>query len=115
MSTAQLAPFTPPVGNFHDLLPAWTQKLGDLQTSIPELAKDSKRLAELDSVIGEIPTLHRSVRGDARELIGIEPNSVHLVLTSPPYWTLKEYRPRDCAQTPCSPLDQSRSRKRMIS
>jgi DNA modification methylase len=23
---------------------------------------------------------------------GLEPNSVHLVLTSPPYWTLKEYR-----------------------
>src|SRR5258708_19492602 len=23
---------------------------------------------------------------------GLEPESVHLVLTSPPYWTLKEYR-----------------------
>ena len=23
---------------------------------------------------------------------GLEPNTVHLVLTSPPYWTLKEYR-----------------------
>jgi len=23
---------------------------------------------------------------------GLEPQSVHLVLTSPPYWTLKEYR-----------------------
>lgn len=33
-------------------------------------------------------TLHR---GDARELDWIADESVHLVLTSPPYWTLKEY------------------------
>ncbi len=30
--------------------------------------------------------------GDARELDWIEDESVHLVVTSPPYWTLKEYR-----------------------
>ena len=30
-------------------------------------------------------------RGDSRELDWIAPGSVHLVLTSPPYWTLKEY------------------------
>jgi DNA modification methylase len=30
-------------------------------------------------------------RGDARELVWIKDDSVHLVLTSPPYWTLKEY------------------------
>lgn len=29
--------------------------------------------------------------GDARELDWIPDNSVHLVVTSPPYWTLKEY------------------------
>ncbi len=33
-------------------------------------------------------TLHR---GDSRELDWIPDESVHLVLTSPPYWTLKEY------------------------
>jgi DNA modification methylase len=92
VTTADLAPFSPPSPSLDDLFPAWTHDLGDLQTAIPELAKDAKRLAELDCVIGEIPTLHRSVLGDARELAGLEPNSVHLVLTSPPYWTLKEYR-----------------------
>lgn len=30
-------------------------------------------------------------RGDARELDWIPSDSVHLVVTSPPYWTLKEY------------------------
>jgi site-specific DNA-methyltransferase (adenine-specific) len=33
-------------------------------------------------------TIHK---GDAREMDWLEPESVHLVLTSPPYWTLKEY------------------------
>ncbi len=95
MTTAELAPFCPPLTSLDDVLPAWTQDLGDLQTAIPELAKDARHLAELDCVIGEIPTLHRSVHGDARELASVEPNSVHLVLTSPPYWTLKEYRYSD--------------------
>jgi site-specific DNA-methyltransferase (adenine-specific) len=33
-------------------------------------------------------------RGDSRELDWIPSGSVHLVLTSPPYWTLKEYPER---------------------
>lgn len=92
MKTLNLVPFLPPLTNLDDFLPEWTHTLGDLQTAIPELARDAKRLAELDCVLGEIPTRHRSVRGDSRDLTGIEANSVHLVLTSPPYWTLKEYR-----------------------
>lgn len=90
--TTELQPFVPPAPNMDELLPDWTKQLDDLQTAIPELAKDSKRLAELDCALGEVATLHRSVRGDARKLEGLEPESVHLVLTSPPYWTLKQYR-----------------------
>lgn len=37
------------------------------------------------------PTTHRLVLGDARNLSFIADCSVHLVLTSPPYWTLKKY------------------------
>lgn len=33
--------------------------------------------------------------GDARSLEWLDDESVHLVLTSPPYWTLKEYPSRD--------------------
>jgi site-specific DNA-methyltransferase (adenine-specific) len=36
-------------------------------------------------------TEHQIVRGDARDLSLIADESVHLVVTSPPYWTLKEY------------------------
>ncbi len=39
-----------------------------------------------------LKTLHRLVQGDARDLSFINNESVHLVVTSPPYWTLKEYR-----------------------
>src|SRR5579864_107718 len=40
-------------------------------------------------------TTHRLRLGDARDLSWIPDASVHLVVTSPPYWTLKQYR-RDC-------------------
>lgn len=36
-------------------------------------------------------TRHQLLLGDARDLSGIPDASVHLVVTSPPYWTLKEY------------------------
>ena len=36
-------------------------------------------------------TTHRLHRGDARDLSWIPNASVHLVVTSPPYWTLKDY------------------------
>ncbi len=38
-------------------------------------------------------TRHRLHLGDARDLSWLPNESVHLVVTSPPYWTLKEYRP----------------------
>ncbi len=41
--------------------------------------------------IDEIPTVHRLVQGDSRDLSFIPDKSVHLIVTSPPYWTLKTY------------------------
>ena len=41
--------------------------------------------------IDELPTEHRLVQGDARNLSFIPDESIHLVVTSPPYWTLKRY------------------------
>lgn len=40
-------------------------------------------------------TTHRLVLGDARDLDWIPDDSVHLVVTSPPYWTLKDYEHSD--------------------
>jgi site-specific DNA-methyltransferase (adenine-specific) len=36
-------------------------------------------------------TTHKLVVGDSRQLSFLPDNAVHLVVTSPPYWTLKEY------------------------
>lgn len=36
-------------------------------------------------------TTHRLSLGHARDLETVPNESVHLVVTSPPYWTLKEY------------------------
>ncbi len=38
-------------------------------------------------------TRHQLKQGDARDLSWIPDGSVHLVVTSPPYWTLKDYVP----------------------
>jgi site-specific DNA-methyltransferase (adenine-specific) len=37
-------------------------------------------------------TVHRLILGDARNLSFIPDESIHLVVTSPPYWILKKYR-----------------------
>ncbi|MFZ1947935.1 MAG: site-specific DNA-methyltransferase [bacterium] len=37
-------------------------------------------------------TQHRLVHGDARDLSFLDAESVHLVVTSPPYWNLKQYK-----------------------
>lgn len=72
-------------------LPDELRALGDLQTAIPRLAKDGRLLGLVQAALASVPTGHRLRNGDARELAGIPDESVHLVLTSPPYWTLKEY------------------------
>ena len=37
-------------------------------------------------------TMHRLIQGDSRNLSFIPDESIHLVVTSPPYWILKRYR-----------------------
>ncbi|MFW6132334.1 MAG: DNA-methyltransferase [Planctomycetota bacterium] len=41
----------------------------------------------------DLRTSHRVVQGDARNLSFLSDESVHLVVTSPPYWNLKRYEP----------------------
>src|SRR5690242_10959634 len=71
-------------------LPAALQSLDDPQKDIPRIAKDKSLTAEIERALPHIPTSHDLYRRDAREMC-VPPASVHLVLTSPPYWTLKEY------------------------
>ncbi len=40
-------------------------------------------------------TSHKLIQRDARDLSFLANDSVHLIVTSPPYWTLKEYAPNE--------------------
>ena len=75
-----------------DWLPRGLGKVDDHQTALPRIAKDAALIGRIESLLPQIPTRHDLFNADARSLDYIEPNSVHLVLTSPPYWTLKDYR-----------------------
>jgi DNA modification methylase len=69
-------------------------KIGEIanpQRDLPRLARDPKTGDLLDVAIQLVPTAHRLILGDARQMAAIDDQSVHLVVTSPPYWTLKEY------------------------
>ena len=78
-------------GIFREFLPPELPAIDDLQTAIPKIAKDERLVAAIARAVRRIPTTHKILLADAREMTFPE-NSIHLVLTSPPYWTLKEYR-----------------------
>ncbi len=69
--------------------------LTNLDIAIPRLAKTPGAAAALAAAVSRLDSTHRLGVGDARDLHGVTDGSVHLVLTSPPYWTLKRYRPRE--------------------
>lgn len=73
-------------------VPKSVSGLENPQTDIPRIAKDRGLLGEIELAVQQIPTTHDLIQGDARELSFIEDGSVHLIVTSPPYWTLKKYR-----------------------
>lgn len=75
-----------------DYLPASVSNLENPQTDIPRIAKEKSTLRAIETAVQQIPTFHQLVQGDARQLSFIADQSVHLVVTSPPYWTLKKYR-----------------------
>lgn len=80
-----------------DVLPERFRELADPQRDVPRLAKDELATAWITQAITSLPTEHRLHVGSAtdgdgwREMVG----EVDLVVTSPPYWNLKEYPRRD--------------------
>ena len=72
-------------------LPDGLGDLSDIQKAIPRIAKDKNITTAIERILPSIPSWHELFRGDARELPSVARGSVHLILTSPPYWTLKQY------------------------
>ncbi len=66
--------------------------LADLRTGLPKVARNPHLTDSIAAAVRRIPTHHTLACGDARQARSPSPRSVHLVLTSPPYWTLKRYR-----------------------
>jgi len=59
-----------------------------------------ERMLRANAILRHLPwpkpfeeTSHRLIQGDARNLSAIASETAHLVVTSPPYWTLKQYEP----------------------
>ncbi len=86
-STTHEAPTT----DLAEYLPDELRSLENPQTAIPAIAKDQKLLGLIAEAVQQVPTSHDLFLGDARRMPTLKPNSVHLVVTSPPYWTLKKY------------------------
>ncbi|MBT4874094.1 MAG: site-specific DNA-methyltransferase [Desulfobacula sp.] len=78
--------------NYSAFLPEAVRNLENPQTDIPQIAKDKALLKQIESVVQELPSQHDLFQADSRKLSFIPDKSVHLVVTSPPYWTLKKYR-----------------------
>lgn len=82
--------------DLEQFVPVELRDVGDPQIALPRIAKDERLTALIESVVPNIPTAHDLYLGDARRRLTILPaDSAHLILTSPPYWTLKEYRQCD--------------------
>jgi len=67
-------------------------EVADLKRELPRAAKNSALMAAIERAVADVPTRHALHNADARRMDFVAPESVHLAVTSPPYWTLKEYR-----------------------
>lgn len=65
------------------------------QSTIPKLARDQSAIRSIEAVLPSLPTRHLLRLGDSRTFTGVADESVHLIVTSPPYWTLKQYPRRE--------------------
>src|SRR5262249_19647276 len=61
------------------------------QKAIPKLAKDPSAVRSIERLVKKVPTSHELYLGDGRDMAALKDESVHLAVTSPPYWTLKRH------------------------
>jgi DNA modification methylase len=64
---------------------------GNLDDIIPQLARDRQAMLRIEFVVRRLKTAHDLILGDARAATALADHSIQLVVTSPPYWTLKRY------------------------
>ena len=64
----------------------------DEQRAIPAISKNAALIEEIQHRVQSLPSFHSLLQGDSRNLTHIPDESVHLVVTSPPYWNLTTSR-----------------------
>jgi DNA modification methylase len=62
--------------------------------ALPAIARTPEMARAVENAARSVPTRHTLIVGDSRRMDGIADESVHLAMTSPPYWTLKAYPAR---------------------
>jgi modification methylase len=89
----------PQPAQLRETVDAVTHVLQDLPPA-DNTAGAVERMLRANAILRNVPwpapfdeTSHRVCRADSRDLSFIAPATVHLVVTSPPYWTLKKYEP----------------------
>jgi len=92
--------------SLNEYVPDKLQDLTNLQTALPRIAKDPAMMALIESSVANVPTAHKLFLGDARDMEMLESESVHLSLTSPPYWTLKQYNESEAQLGSVSDYDE---------
>jgi len=90
--TVALAPLAAPL--IEEFLPPEFADIEVPQTALPALAKNCDAMARIAESLKSVPTTHHLIRADARA-VDLPDESVHLVVTSPPYWNLKRYAESD--------------------
>ncbi len=81
----------PPLFAPEEWLPPEIGEITNHQLDLPRIAKDTKAIGAIEAKLEQIPTRHDLFHRDARGIDFLAPESIHLVVTSPPYWTLKQY------------------------
>jgi len=61
------------------------------QDAIPNMANNPLLLKQINTILPSLPTVHNFHLANSTNLSFIPNESVHLVVTSPPYWNLKKY------------------------
>jgi DNA modification methylase len=81
--------------NYRDYLPEPVRDMSGEQTELPAVAKNPDWMARMEEAVKTLPSRHDLYFGDSRSAGFWSKENVHLVVTSPPYWTLKEYHTSD--------------------
>jgi DNA modification methylase len=67
------------------------KEANDLRSDLPALARDKERMGQVEKAVKSLPSHHDVYQADSRDLSMVESESVELVVTSPPYFNLKDY------------------------